>query len=105
MAQFDVYPNPSPAQRAYYPYVVVMQSDQLDRHSTRWVMPLARLQGLPADLPRRLAATVEIEGEALHLAAHLGAPLPARVLSHPILNLRDQSAVLIDALDAVISGL
>jgi toxin CcdB len=105
MAQFDVYPNPSPAQRAFYPYVVVMQNDQLERHSTRWVLPLTRMKNVPTDLPRRLAATVEIDGEALHLAAHLGAPLPARLLNQPILNLRDQAAVLIDALDAVISGL
>lgn len=58
MAQFDVFENPSVAQRAGFPYVVVLQSDHLSHYTTRFVMPLARLEQLPKATPRRLASAV-----------------------------------------------
>lgn len=103
-AQFDLFENPNRAQRPGFPYLVVMQNDQFEHFSTRFVMPLARLEKLPADLPRRLAQTVRIEGEMLHPAAHLSAALPRHVLGAPIGSLKAQSDVLRDALDAVVSG-
>jgi toxin CcdB len=104
MAQFDVYENPNIAQRPAYPYLVQLQNDQLNQHSTRLVMPLARLSSPPVNLPRRLSQTVPVRGEQLFLAAHLCAPLPARLLRESIQSARDQSGVLRDALDAVVSG-
>lgn len=104
MAQFDVYANPNVPQRAAFPFLVDLQSNQLDAYSTRLVMPLARLPGVPASLPRRLAQPIHIEGEALYPAAHLCAALPARLLTQPLATLRDDPSRLIDALDAVISG-
>ena len=103
-AQFDLFENPNRAQRPGYPYLVVMQNDQLDHYSTRFVMPLARLAKVPATLPRRLARTVRIEGEMLYPAAHLSASLPRHALEAPIGALRSQADVLHDALDAVVSG-
>lgn len=104
MAQFDVFENPNRVQREGYPYLVTMQSDQLAHYSTRLVMPLARLENTPAMLPRRLTQTVVVAGEALHLAAHLSAPLPERLLRRPVCSLRSQADALCDALDAVMSG-
>ena len=105
MSQFDVFENPNRAQRAGFPYLVVLQSDQLDHFSTRLVMPLVRMPNPPAMLPRRLAQTVRVAGEALHLAPHLSASLPERLLlRHPVASLRSQSDTLREALDAVISG-
>lgn len=104
ISQFDVFENPSHAQRPGFPYLVVMQSDQLDHYSTRFVMPLARLATVPAVLPRRLTQTVRVAGESLHPAAHLSAPLPRQALVNPVDSLRTQADVLRDALDAVISG-
>jgi toxin CcdB len=104
MAQFDVFENPNVAQREGFPYLVVLQSDQLDHLSMRLVMPLARLAERPANAPRRLAQTIAIEGEAVHLAAHLCAALPARLLRKPVASLPHEAALFIDALDAVISG-
>lgn len=103
-AQFDVFENPNRAQREGFPYFVVMQSDQLDFFSTRFVMPLARMAQVPAVLPRRLSQTVEIRGERLHPAAHLSAPLPKRVMGEPVASLKAQADVLREALDAVVSG-
>ena len=103
-AQFDLFENPNRAQRPGFPYLVVMQNDQSEHYSTRFVMPLARLVKLPAHLPRRLAQTVRIEGELLHPAAHLSASLPRQVLGASIGSLKAQADVLRDALDAVGSG-
>lgn len=104
MAQFDVFENPNRAQREGFPFLVVMQSDQFDHFSTRFVMPLIRMASPPAMLPRRLTQTVKVGGEALHLAPHLSASLPERLLRHPVASLRSQADTLRDALDAVISG-
>jgi hypothetical protein len=105
MAQFDAYENPNVAQRVSFPYLVVMQSDQLSHHSTRFAMPLSRLPRPPADLPRRLSQAVDIQGEVLYPAAHLCGAWPVQVLRTPVVSMRPQADVLRDALDAVISGL
>jgi toxin CcdB len=105
VAQFDVYENPNRAQRDGVPFLVVMQTDQLDHYSTRFVMPLVRLPDPPASLPRRLSQNVRIGGETLYLAAHLSAALPERLLRKPVASLRAQAESLRDALDAVVSGI
>lgn len=104
MAQYDVYPNPTLAQREAFPFFVVLQSDQLSHFSTRFVMPLARAVPRPGTLPRRLAQSVEVSGERLLLAPQLCAALPERLLRKPVASLRASAGVLTDALDAVISG-
>ena len=104
VAQFDVYDNPNVAQREGFPYVVVIQSDHLDHYSTRFVLPLVRLQRPPRAAPRRLASRVVVSGETLYLAVHLCAPLPARLLRKAVGTLRHDAAVLADAVDAVMSG-
>ncbi len=104
MAQYDVYPNPTTAHRAAFPYYVVVQSDQLTHYSTRLVMPLARPVNRPSTEPRRLGLTVEVAGETLLLAAHLLAALPQGLLRAPVGNLRADSHRIVDALDAVVSG-
>ena len=105
MAQFDVFDNPNIGQRGGFPFVVVMQSDQLSQHSTRLVMPLARMPRAPVEAPRRLSQVVRIGAESLYPAAHLCGALPARLLRHPTHSLRAQADVLRDALDAVVSGI
>lgn len=104
MAQFDAFENPNLPQRAAFPFLVVMQSDQLNQHSTRFVMPLARLPHAPAAAPRRLSQPIAIGGETLYPAAHLCAAVPARLLRRAVLSLRAQADVLRDALDAAVSG-
>ena len=104
MAQYDVYENPNIAQRRGFPYLVVLQNDQLNHYSTRFAMPLSRLATTPAKLPRRLTQTVMVAGETLHLAPHLCAPLPDRLLRNPVESLRVHAAALVDAIDAVTSG-
>ena len=104
VAQFDVYANPTQAQREAFPYLVVIQNDQLDRFSTRLVMPLSRVSLPTQALPRRLSQPVEVQGERLYPVAQLCAPLPSRLLREPVASLRHAAPLLVDALDAVVSG-
>jgi toxin CcdB len=104
VAQFDVHMNPSPREREGFPYVVELQSTHLRYLPTRLVMPLQRLPKPPAGLPRRLTQTVRIEGEHLYLAAHQCAAVPERLLKKPVLSLAEDRHTILDALDAVVSG-
>lgn len=105
MAQWDVYPNPAPRSRDVMPYLVVVQSDLLDILPTRMVAPLSRSAVPDSALPRRLAPRFEIEGEPLTLKAHEAGTVLARSLRKPVASLRSQSHRIIDALDAVVSGI
>ena len=91
--------------RGGFPYVVVLQSDQLDFYSSRLVMPLARLPHRPEKSPRRLLQSLEINGEVLYLAAHMCAALPAHILKNPSTHLQVERQLFVDALDAVVSGI
>ena len=104
MAQFDVYLNPNAVQREVFPFVVQMQNDFFDALPTRWVLPLQRARIPVGAFPRRLTATITVDGERLFMAAHLSAPLLAKVLRQAVSNLSDQRSILQDAIDALQSG-
>jgi toxin CcdB len=104
MAQWDVYANPSARSRDELPYVVVIQSDLLDSVATRWVTPLAREAGGRARLPARMSPQLQVNGQSLWLVPQETAPIDARSLKKPVANLAADTYRIIDALDAVISG-
>ena len=105
MAQWDVYPNPASTARDQLPYLVVLQSDLLDQLPTRLVAPLSRSQLMADALPQRLAPTFDIAGERLRLKAHEAGVVPARLLRLPVTSLRTEAHRIVDALDAVVSGI
>ncbi len=104
MAQWDVFENPSPRMREALPYVVVVQSDLLGGLGTRLVAPLARHLSTQPGITRRLSPTLNVQGEPVVLVAHECAPVDARALRQPVTSVRTQSHLIIDALDAVLSG-
>jgi toxin CcdB len=104
MPQFDIYANPNVAQREIFPFVVQIQHDFFEALPTRLVVPLQRARIPVEAFPRRLTETLRVEGEALFIAVHLAAALPARLLRHPVANAGEQHALLRDAIDAVVSG-
>jgi hypothetical protein len=55
-------------------------------------------------LPQRLAPQFDIAGERLALKAHEAGTLFARGLGRPVASLRAESHRIIDAMDAVVSG-
>ena len=105
MAQWDVYANPSARTRADLPYLVVVQSDLLASLSTRFVAPLARSRATPAGLPRSLAPGFEVAGEALFLLPQEAGAIDLRLLRQPVASLRSEAHRIVEALDAVISGI
>lgn len=105
VAQWDVYPNPVARAREQMPYLVVLQSDLLAALPTRLVAPLSRSVVPARTLPQRLAPEFEVGGERLVLKAHETGTIDARALREPVLSLRAQSHRVVDALDAVVSGL
>ena len=104
MAQWDVYANPVEVARDRLPFLVVLQSDLLSALPTRLVAPLARSAVTGRGLPNRLAPEFEIDGQRVVLRPHEAGAIDARALRSPVASLRSQSRRLVDALDAVISG-
>lgn len=104
MPQWDVYPNPVAASRDRIPYLVVVQSDLLEGLPTRLVAPLSR-STVEQGWPPRLAPAFEVVGETLRLKAHETGVVLARSLRQPVASLRPDAHRIVDALDAVISGL
>jgi len=104
MPQWDVYLNPVTRAREQIPYLVVLQSDLLDALPTRLVVPLSRSQVVSAGLPQRLAPNFEVAGERLVLKPHEAGTLPARALGAAVASLRSEAHRIVDALDAVVSG-
>ena len=105
MAQFEVYPNPNGRQRDGVPFLVVMQSDLLDHLPTRLVVPLVVERFNTASLPSRLSPSFRIDGRTLYLWPQQTATILARMLGTPVASLKEDQSMLLDALDAVISGI
>jgi toxin CcdB len=105
MAQWDVHANPLARSKDDIPYLVVVQSDLLDRLPTRLVLPLSRSLPTGPGMPERLAPLFDLAGEALRLKPQEAGTLPARALGPAVGSLREQSHRIVDALDAVISGI
>lgn len=104
MAQFDVHRNPEQATRARVPFVVDLQSDLLADLPTRLVAPLRMRDDTMASAPRRLCPAFDVQGLEVVLYPHEMAGLPAKLLGRPVASLRASSMVLVDAVDAVLSG-
>jgi toxin CcdB len=104
MAQWDVYPNPSPNSRAEVPYLVDVQSDLLQGVPTRFAVPLTLPRTSLGGLPPRMSPSFEVQGQALLLVPQEAGPVDARLLRRSVLSLRAESHRIVDALDAVVSG-
>ncbi len=104
MAQWDVYPNPSPRSRDELPYLVDVQSQLLGDLGTRVVVPLSRQAQVLAGLPRRMTPLFDVQNETLRLVPQEAGAIDATMLRRPVVSLRLQSHLIIDALDAVVSG-
>lgn len=105
MAQWDVYANPSPRARAELPFLVDIQSDLLAALTTRLVVPCAPAETAAGGLPPRMSPAFEIDGRAVVLLPQEAGPVPASALRCQVGSLREQSHRIVDALDAVVSGL
>nr|WP_243846208.1 CcdB family protein [Rhizomicrobium palustre] len=101
--QFDVFTNPDPASAKSHPYLVVLQSDVLDRLNTRIVAPLIP----PTSLPffERLMPVVSVEGASYVIdPTNMGA-VHVRMLKNPVASLSGYRERILAAIDLVIVGI
>jgi hypothetical protein len=101
MAQFDVQRNPEPTTRDRVPYVVDLLADL----PTQLVAPQRVRDDTMKSAPRRLCPSFDVQGVEAVMYPHEMAGIPAKLQGRPATNLRASSAVLVDAVDAVLSGL
>ncbi len=100
MARFDVYRHPDAALRKATPFLLDVQNDFIDGLHTRVVLPMRAARLLPLPM-RDLNPAFEVDGVALVLdAAAIGA-ISVAELKAPVANLRAQSDLVVNALDAL----
>lgn len=104
MAQFDVFPNRDDESAAVVPYVLDVQSNFLDRLSTCIVIPLAIPEVLDTLPILRLNPKVSVGETALVALTQDMAPVPRRLLRHPVTNLSPQREEILAALDFLFTG-
>ncbi|MGA8392373.1 MAG: CcdB family protein [Burkholderiaceae bacterium] len=104
MAQFDVFPNTDAESASVIPYVLDVQSNFLDGLSTCLVIPLAMPQALDTLPILRLNPSVDVGGNTLVVLTQDMAPVPRRLLKHPVANLSTQREETLAALDFLFTG-
>ena len=104
MAQFDVYPNPNPAYRQTWPWVVDVQHEILSTLQTRLTIPLAQASPANQGLPTRLFPRLEFQGKSYTLLAQVAAPVHTSRLKSPQGTLHERRAEIQASLDAVVAG-
>lgn len=103
MAQFDVHPNPVPAARQAYPWVVVMQSNVAASSRSRLVAPMAPREAF-APSPGRLAPVARfVDADYVVLVPAL-VSIPARDLETPTGSIAAHRAELLAAIDLLFYG-
>jgi toxin CcdB len=86
------------------PFVVDVQSDLLAALDTRFVVPMSRSRLGRAGLPQPLNPVFRVdERDVVLLPQEAGAVLAAS-LSRPVASLRDDANLIVNAIDAVFSG-
>lgn len=103
MAQFDVYAHPDARLRERTPYLLDVQNSFLDKIATRVVIPLRHAAFAPLPM-RDLNPICSIDGQEVVLDTAALAAVPVRMLGAPLLNLRAQSASVVNALDLLFGG-
>lgn len=103
MPRFDVYANPTSAERRSTPYFLDVQNDFIDAITTRVVIPLRR-ESAHGPRVRYLNPVVQIGGESLVLdTAAIGA-VPVSELRRAVTHLGTERATVQEALDILFGG-
>ena len=105
MAQFDVYPNPSKASRAHFPYLVDIQSSLLTDLATRIVIPLGKHSALGSQSMRGLTPEISFDDQQLLLMTPQISSVPEKHLKNPVGSLSHFRDQIVGALDLAITGI
>jgi toxin CcdB len=100
VARYDVYANPTAAERKHTPYFVDVQNEYINGLSTRVMIPLRR-EAVFGPRARNLHPLLEVLGENVVLdTAALGA-VPLSELRAPIASLQERRVEVQEALDTL----
>ena len=102
MAQFDVHTN-SGKHKDIIPFVVVVQSAQFDSYRRRVVVPLVRATAIGKIDYARFNPRFKIRGTAVVLHPLEIVSIPVDQLGEVVGSLRDDSELLVAALDELLS--
>ena len=105
MAQFDVYPNPSRTSKAYYPYLVDIQSSLLSELATRIVIPLGKRSAFGTEVMEGLTPEISFDDQELLLLTPQISSVPEKHLNNPVGSLSHFRNQIIGALDLAITGI
>jgi len=103
MAQFDVYPNPSPSTVNDIPFLVDVQSDLIEQLATRVVVPLYLSSTFPQPI-RHLNPVFRIGEQQLVMVTQELAGIPVSLLESRIANLAQERGKILSALDFLLTG-
>ena len=105
MAQFDVYPNPSRTSKAYYPYLVDVQSPLLRELATRIVIPLGKRSAFGGQAMQGLTPEITFAEQELLLLTPQISSVPGKHLKNPVGSLAHVRDPIVKALDLAITGI
>lgn len=102
--QFTVYRNADPGSRKRVPYLLDVQSDLIGQLGTRVVVPLISPDRAEVAATRLMPA-LQVEGRPWVMDTPLLAGIPCKALGRPVADLSSARAVIMGALDLLISGI
>ena len=105
MAHCKVYENTSSATNKKYPYLLDIQSDLLDDLRTTVVVPLAPISAMGNAAMTKLCPIIEIKSKKFVALTQQLAGIDRNVLGREIADVSGCRAVIITALDFLISGI
>lgn len=97
MARFDVYPGAKGRG-----FLLDCQADLLAELTTRAVVPLLPVSGLP--IATRLNPVFRIDGQNFVMSTQLIFSIPMSRLSPPVGNLNEQHSTIMNAIDMLLTG-
>lgn len=105
MAQFDVYPNPSQTSKAFYPYLLDIQSPYLSELVTRIVIPLGKRTSFGGQAMQGLTPEITFDDQELLLLTPQISSVPAKQLKNPVGSLAHFRDQIVGALDFAVTGI
>ena len=101
--QFDTVRNKIPANKARFPYLLVVQHDFLSELNGVVVVPLRKSKA--GAVQEKIAPEIDLEGEQFAIVMTSIASIDRRTLGTTVTNIADRRDDIIRAYDTIVSGI
>lgn len=105
MPQFTAYKNSNATTKARIPFLLDVQSNLLEQLETRVVIPLAPAASMKGKTLSRLMPSVKISGNDYVLLTPQLAGISRKELGAAVSDLSDQRALIVAAIDFLVTGI